>query len=59
MGVLDPDCVRVPMARRVAVAPLPWAKLPGLTAYQRKLQVGGEACGGRRAGRQAGGAAPF
>lgn len=39
VDLLDPDCVRQPLARRVRLAPVAWAKLPGLTAYQQRLQV--------------------
>jgi hypothetical protein len=36
--LLDPDCVRLPMERRVRLAPLAWGSLPRLSQYQKRLR---------------------
>lgn len=36
--LLDPDCVRLSLDRRVRLMPINWAKLPRLEAYQKRLQ---------------------
>lgn len=39
--LLDPDCVRLPLTRRVRLAPVAWGPLPSLSAYRKRLQVRG------------------
>jgi hypothetical protein len=38
MDLLDPDCVRLPLDRRVRLMPINWGKLPRLSLYQKRLQ---------------------
>lgn len=40
IDLLDPDCVRLPLGRRVRLMPVSWASPPGLSEYQGRLQVG-------------------
>lgn len=39
MGLLDPDGVRLPAARRNALAPLPWGPLPRVEEYHAQLRA--------------------
>lgn len=38
MDVLDPDCVRLSVARRQRLMPIKWGQLPSVSAYQKRLK---------------------
>lgn len=39
IDLLDPDCVRLPLDRRVRLRPISYGPLPAVTLYQTKLKA--------------------